>query len=138
VQLPSFQRHRPRNGQRGTAAVEFSLVVPLLLLMTIGSLDAGRMVVGRAMLSYAVICGTRKGVVAATTTTTAVQAAVTAAAPMLPLTTNVVTTSAATWAARTSGDTVTVTATYTFKPSLPVLTKLVTKNFTATSTVTIP
>jgi hypothetical protein len=79
--------------------------------MTIGSLDAGRMVVGRAMLSYAVICGTRKAVVASTTTTTAVQAAVTAAAPMLPLTTNVVTTSAATWAARTSGDTVTVTAT---------------------------
>ena len=49
-----------------------------------------------------------------------------------------ITTSAASWAVRTSGDTVTVTASYTFQPSLGAFTKLATKNFHATSTLTIP
>jgi Flp pilus assembly protein TadG len=136
--LFSSRHNPPRQGQRGATAVEFSLIFPLLVLMTIGTMDGARMVVSRAMLSYAVICGARKGLVSTTTTTTIAQTALTAAAPMLPLTGISITTSAASWAARTSGDTVTVTASYTFQPSLPAFTKLATKNFHATSTLTIP
>lgn len=96
------------------------------------------MVVSRGMLTYAAICGARAGVVQATTTAAIAQAAATAAAPMLALSSVLVTTSAATWTARTRGDTVTAVATYTFQPVLPVMTYLVTKNFTATSTMMIP
>ena len=138
VRLSFSVRRRPRERQRGAYAVEFSLVLLPLLLLTIGTIDVGRMVVSRGMLSYAAICGARAGVVKATTTAAMAQTAVTAAAPMLALSSAVVTTSAASWAGRGSGDTVTAVATYTFQPVLPVMTRLVTKNFTATSTITIP
>jgi Flp pilus assembly protein TadG len=121
-------------------AVEFSLVVPWLILTTLGTIDASRMVVSRSMLSYAVTVGSRKAVANSTTLTSQVQSAVVAAAPMLKLTTGAVTvtTSAASWAARTSGDTVTVTTSYTFVPVIGTWSKLITKTFSSTITVTLP
>jgi Flp pilus assembly protein TadG len=131
---------RSRNSQRGTTTVEFSLVVPLLVLTTLGTIDAGRMVISRSMLGYAVTVGSRMGEASATTTTVQVQNAVVAAAPMLKLVASAVTvtTSAASWAARKSGDAVTVQASYTFQPAIGAWSKLITKTFSSTSTVTIP
>ena len=111
-----------------------------LLVVTIGTIDVSRMMVSRVMLSYAAICGARAAVLKNTASAGAVQTVVTSAAPMLPLTNADVTVgyTSASWAARTSGDIMTVTAVYTFTPVLGNLTLLATKTFTATSVETIP
>jgi Flp pilus assembly protein TadG len=132
---------RGRDPERGSTAVEFAMVVPLLFLMTIGVYDAGRMVVTKTMLAYAVTIGARAGVASNTTSTSAVQSAVVAAAPFLNLSTSNVTTvssSNGTWATRSRGDSVTVTGQYTFTPTLPLFTKLASKTHTYTSTMKIP
>jgi len=132
---------RSRNPERGAAAVEFALVVPLLILTTIGAYDACRMVTSRTMLAYATIVGARTGVVLQTATTSVVQTAVINAAPFLHLTTSnvpTVSSSNGTWANRNRGDVVTVTAKFQFTPTLPLFTRLVQKNYTYTSKMTIP
>lgn len=100
------------------------------------------MVVSRSMLSYAAICGARAGEVSTTTNIAAVQAVVAAAAPMLTLSSVTVTvnglSTAAAFTGRSSGSVVSVTAASTFTPVLPIMTRLATKNFQATSAVTIP
>jgi Flp pilus assembly protein TadG len=132
---------RHRDPERGTTTVEFALVLPLLILMTIGAYDACRMVVSNTMLAYATTIGARAGIVSSTTSTATVQTAVVNAAPFLNLSTSNVTTvssSNGTWATRTRGDTVTVTATYTFTPVIPVLTRLIQRTYTYTSKMKIP
>ncbi|HVV17616.1 MAG TPA: TadE/TadG family type IV pilus assembly protein [Polyangia bacterium] len=137
---------RLRDPQRGAAAVEFSLVLPALLMVTLGTVDAGRMMVSRIMLAYAVTVGARAAAANANTTTTPVQTAVVAAAPMLSLSAGSVTVGATTaggaaitpFSARTRGNVVSVSCSYTFKPVTPLLTKLATKTFTYTSKMTIP
>ncbi|MFL5303633.1 MAG: TadE/TadG family type IV pilus assembly protein [Polyangia bacterium] len=139
-------RSHNRHPERGTAAVEFSLVVPILVLVTIGTIDAGRMVVAKQMCAYAAIVGARTGVVTATTSTSVVQTAATGAAPLLHLTASNVTVAVTvgstaatrTFTARTRGDTVTVTVAYTFTPVIPVLSKLATKNYSVKSAMVIP
>ena len=130
---------RDRRRQAGTTTVEFVSVIPVLVLLTAGALDAGRMVVSRAMLTPAAICCARAGIAKANATSDAQNAAF-RVAPMLSLTTTnvTVTTSNATWSARTHGDTVTCTANYTFTPGTGHLTLLTQKNFVAQSTMTIP
>ncbi len=126
--------------------VEFSLVLPILLCTTIGLYDAGRMVTSKTMLAYAVTVGARTATAkvnssGTTLSTSDVQQVVINAAPFLNLSTSNVTTvssSNGTWASRTRGNSVTVTATYTFTPLLPFLTKLAAKTYTYTSTMTIP
>ncbi len=130
-------------------AVEFAFVAAVpLLLFTIGTFDAVRMVVAKQMCAYAASAGARTGAVMATANQAAVQAAAVAAAPMLKLTASsvtVVVTDSATptpnivaFASRARGDTVTVTVPYTFTPVAPGFTKLITKNFSVKSAVLIP
>lgn len=142
----AFRSHK-RHPERGTAAVEFSLVVPLLVAVTIGTIDAGKMVVAKQMCAYAAIVGARTGVAKATASSTAVQNAAIAAAPLLHLTTSDVTVvvyvgSTAVvrtpFTARTRGDTVSVTVGYTFTPVIPLLTKLASKTYSVKSAVVIP
>ena len=126
--------------------MEFSLVVPLLVAVTIGTIDAGKMVVAKQMCAYAAIVGARTGVVTATASSTAVQNAAIAAAPLLHLTTSNVTVAvtvgstatARAFGARARGDTVTVTVGYTFTPVIPLLTKLTTKTYSVKSAMVIP
>jgi Flp pilus assembly protein TadG len=120
-----------------------SLVLPILVLVILGTIDASRMVLSRTMLAYAVTTGARVGT-ASNNTQANVQTAVVNAAPMLSLSTSTniptanITTSAASWSARKSGDTVTVRATYTFTSSNPFLTKIGSRTWTLTSTMAIP
>jgi Flp pilus assembly protein TadG len=130
--------------ERGAVAVvETALVLPIIVLVIVGTIDASRMVTSRMMLAYAVTVGARTATAKANATSD-VQNAVIAAAPILNLntTTNIlttdVTTNATSWTARTSGNTVTVTARYTFTPSNPLFTKIGSRTFTLTSTMTIP
>jgi Flp pilus assembly protein TadG len=138
VRLVSSAPHRPRSRQSGAYTVEFALTILPLILVTVGTIDASRMVVSRLMLSYAVICGARAGLVNSTPDTAHVQTAVAAAAPMLSLGPISVSTSAASWTGRLSGDTVTVQATYTFTPCLGPMMGFMNKTFTAKSVETIP
>lgn len=144
-------RSRQRDPERGAVAVEFAMVVPILVALTIGTIDAGRMIVAKQMCAYAAIVGARTAlakvtVVSGTTTTitaTEVRNAAIAAAPLLHLTTSNIPTvsvsgSTTTFANRTRGDKVTVVVTYTFTPVIPLLTKLATKNYSVTSAMVIP
>ncbi len=141
----AFRSHS-RHPESGTAAVEFSLVVPLLVAVTIGTIDAGKMVVAKQMCAYAAIVGARTGVASATASSTAVQNAAIAAAPLLHLTSSNVTVGVTVgstlvtraFGARTRGDTVTVTVGYTFTPVIPLLTKLASKTYSVKSAMVIP
>ena len=127
------------------------MLLPIIFTMILGTIDAGRMVMSQTMLAYAVTVGARAGT-GNKNSQADVQTAVIAAAPMLTLTSsdvqtsNITTTTAggvtssttAGWSARTRGDTVTVTATYNFAPINPLLTKIGSKQFSQTSTLTIP
>jgi Flp pilus assembly protein TadG len=79
-------RVRGRNRQRGSTAVEFSLVFPLFFTLICCALEGGRFVVSRLMLAYAVSVGARAATLSGATTTS-VQNAVVNAAPMLHLST---------------------------------------------------
>jgi Flp pilus assembly protein TadG len=141
----AFRSHK-RHPERGSTVVEFSLVVPILVAVTIGTIDAGKMVVAKQMCAYAAVVGARTGLASATASSTVVQNAAIAAAPLLHLTTSDVTVGvtvgstavARTFGARTRGDTVTVTVNYTFTPVIPLLTKLATKNYSVKSAMVIP
>lgn len=126
-------------------AVEFSFMFMLLMLVTSGTIDAGRMVISKTMLAHAVTVGARAASLGFNTTTTAVQTAVVNAAPMLNLSSGSVNVSATdslgvakTFANKTRGDIVSVNCSYTFTPVTPVLTRLVTKTYNYTSKMTIP
>ncbi|HLK93991.1 MAG TPA: TadE/TadG family type IV pilus assembly protein [Polyangia bacterium] len=129
-----------RVGQRGGTTVEFAMVTPILFLLLVGVLDVGRLFISRCMLQYAVVVGARAGL-AKVNAVSDVQNATAAAAPMLGLTPGSVsvTTSAASWAARTRGNTVTVSYSgYTFAPAAGSFSRMVTKNLSASSQQTIP
>jgi Flp pilus assembly protein TadG len=73
-----------RERQRGTTLVEFVCVVPLFFTVMLGTLEGGRFVISRMMLSYAVSVGARAATLSGATTS-AVQTAVVNAGPMLHL-----------------------------------------------------
>ena len=145
VCVPAFSSMRVRERQRGGITVEFALVFPLICVVLFGMIDGSRMVIARCMLSYAVIVGARTGVAKANTVAV-VQTATAAAAPMLGLSAgsvvvqlNGVPPTTTTWAARSGGDTVTVSYNgYTFRPAAESLSKMVTKTFNASCIRTIP
>jgi Flp pilus assembly protein TadG len=80
VRSPSSRRER----QRGNTLVEFVCVVPLFFTVVFGTLEGGRFVVSRMMLSYAVSVGARAATLIGASPTS-VQTAVVNAAPMLHL-----------------------------------------------------
>ena len=70
----------------GSTAAEFAVILPLAVTVMFGSIEAGRMVVSRMMLSYAVIEGGRAAGTRGTANCTDVEAAVINASPLLKLT----------------------------------------------------
>src|SRR3954468_2321454 len=107
--------------QRGATAVEFALVLPVLVGVLLGAIDAGRLVVSQCMLNYAVIAGARLASVSSTTNFTTVQTAVVAAAPLLNLPTTAVHyqigagTADTGFATLAAGNTIRVYASYTYR-----------------------
>lgn len=143
MRLVSSVLHRRRNRQSGLTTVEFSLVVPVLLTLMFGAIDGGRFVISRCMMSYGAIVGGRMASVTSTAAALDVQNAVVAATPFLALSTGsvaVAITSGATtkaFAARSTGDTATVTVTYNYQAFLTFFSKFGSRTLTATSVVTV-
>jgi Flp pilus assembly protein TadG len=113
----------PRLCQSGATTAEFAVILPLVVAVMFGTIEAGRMAVSRAMLSYASIQGSRVAGAMGTPTVADVQAAVQSAAPMLGLPSGSITVTVSggkAFAARALGDTVTVALNYQFQPVIPV------------------
>ena len=111
-------RARPsRDADRGAAAVEFVLLMPLLLLIVFGTIDFGRMYAARITLTQAAREGVRVwalGTGGAAPTSANVQSAVAASATGL---TGSVTSSTT---ACTNGSRTDVTVNYTFRFLTPI------------------
>jgi Flp pilus assembly protein TadG len=143
VRVASWLRGRSERRQRGGYAVEFALVIPLLMILLFGALDGGRFVVTRCMLNYAVIVGSRMASMPQTPALLNVQTAVVAAAPFLGLTPGSVTVTITNGAAtkgfpvRAAGDTATVSATYSYHAFLTFFSKFGSRTFTSTSAITV-
>jgi Flp pilus assembly protein TadG len=134
-----FGTTKERNPERGAAAVEFALVLPLLCLTLFGSIDMGRMMFCRQQLAYVGAEGTRTASVLSTSTETDVKTHMIAAAPMLGLqqsdivVTNT-TSSARGYVNRAMGDTLQIQTSYTFDPWFPFFSKLLKKTWVSTLT----
>ena len=141
--LRTSQR-RP-NRQSGVTTVEFALVLPFVLAVLFGSIDGGRLVIARCMVSYAAVVSARVASVRSTTQMATVKTAATNAVPYLTLNQSLikvyvnaaeVTTDTA-FAAKSAGagNTVSVSVAYAYTPLTPLITKLAAKTLTATSKV---
>ncbi|WP_138414200.1 TadE/TadG family type IV pilus assembly protein [Sinomonas gamaensis] len=95
--------------ERGAAAVEFALVLPVLLALVLGIIDFGRVFNAQQTLTYATRAGARVMAIQ-NNQTAAISAAQTAAAPLGQIASSAFTVSPSTC---TSGVQVTVTVTYT-------------------------
>lgn len=143
VRLVSSVPHRLRERQRGSTAVEFSLVIPLLMTLLFGAIDGGRLAISRCMLSYSAIVGGRMASVTNTAAATDVQNAVVASAPFLGLSAGAVTVAITSggapkaFAARATGDTATVTVTYNYQAFLTVFSKFGSRTLSANSVVPV-
>jgi Flp pilus assembly protein TadG len=127
------------------------VILPLVLTVMFGAIEAGRMVVTRAMLSYATIEASRTAAVSGSTTLTQVRDMVKNAAPMLVLNNSNIVVSAgpsvplggvayasdAAFAARVTGSQVTVAVTYTFSPAISIPAAITSRTWTDTNTVTV-
>jgi Flp pilus assembly protein TadG len=78
--------HTSRASARGSTAAEFAVILPLAVVVMFGSIEAGRMVACRQMLTYATMEGVRTAAALGTPDVGTVQTAVLGAAPMLALT----------------------------------------------------
>jgi Flp pilus assembly protein TadG len=59
--FPCHRSRRPRPQPRGVAAVEFALILPLVLLLTLACVDLGRVVHAYLVVSNAARCGAQYG-----------------------------------------------------------------------------
>jgi Flp pilus assembly protein TadG len=126
VSMRFFARRSREVRQRGSAVVEFVLVLPILVIVTFGAIDAGRFVAAKVELTYACIKGARLAAVSSTTAFSTVQTAVVAAAPLLNLSTTAVhfqvdngtADDMTAFAARASGHMIRVYASYNYQPML--------------------
>ena len=86
--------HTSRASARGSTVAEFAVILPLAVVVMFGSIEAGRMVACRQMLTYATMDGARVAAALGTSTVTAVQTAVVGSSPLLGITAANVTVSA--------------------------------------------
>src|SRR5215472_333163 len=105
---------RVRGGDRGAAAVEFALLLPLLLLLVFGIIDFGRAINAQITLTQAARTGARLAALGQPNVVSATQAAATGLSPVgvtlvTPCPANATQTTAAV-----------VTATYTFHFVTPI------------------
>jgi len=104
---------RVRGGDRGAAAVEFALLLPLLLLLVFGIIDFGRAINAQITLTQAARTGARLAALGQPNVVSATQAAATGLSPVA-----VAVTPCPANATQTS--TAIVTATYSFHFVTPV------------------
>lgn len=102
--------------RRGSAAIEFGLLLPVFLMMLIGIIDAGRLIWTRSVLGYAVQDAARCAAVNANLCGTAAQIQAFAAAKAFGV---IVAPAAFTVADAACG--VEVSVSHTFEPALPWL-----------------
>jgi len=138
----SLFRAPRRHPERGGYTVEFAMVLSVLMAVTLGTIDLGRMVVAKEMCAYAAIVGARTAAANGTASTSAVQTAAINCVPMLKLTTSNVAVSptGTAFTTRTRGTTVKVTITYTYTPLIPKISKIISggKSWTISSAMVIP
>jgi uncharacterized membrane protein len=106
-------KHRKSRGKRGTAALEYGLIFPVLILFLLGIMDMGRLMWTYANLYRAVEAGARCGAVDVTNCGTAAQIQATAAGAVWGMTVP----AAAFGVSTTSG--VRVSANYAFNFFMP-------------------
>jgi Flp pilus assembly protein TadG len=108
---------------RGSTALEFAFILPLAAFVMFATIEVGRMVACKQMLTYATMEGVRVAAALGTSSDTVVQNTVIGASPMLGLSTsNVIVAvesgacggAAKAWGTRAAGDCVRVTVSYTF------------------------
>jgi Flp pilus assembly protein TadG len=140
IWLPAKRSRASR--QRGSTAVEFALVLPLLVAVLFGAIDGGRLVVSQCMLNYAVIAGARMASVSSTGTSfTPVQTAVVAAAPLLNLSSSAIhyqigtTTADSGYSSLAAGNTIRVYASYNYRPL--ILSRLGAKTLNASGQIVV-
>lgn len=142
--LGSLFRAPRRHPERGGYTVEFAMVLSVLMAVTLGTIDLGRMVIAKEMCAYAAIVGARTAAANSTASTSAVQTAAINCVPMVKLTTSnvavAVSGSTTVFGNRTRGDTVTVTVTYTYTPLIPKISKIIStgKAWTIKSAMVVP
>ena len=110
-----MRRSATLRGERGTAAVEFALVLPLLLVITLALVQVGLLVRDRLLVESAARAGARAA--ALQDDVAAIRDAATAAAPSL----DPAVLSLAVGRAGVRGDPVTVTVDYTSAVRVPLI-----------------
>jgi Flp pilus assembly protein TadG len=110
---------KPRAGSAGTTAVEFAVVISVLLALVFGTIDLGRLFVAQHALNYGVTAAARYAVVNSTATTTAIKNQFTnAITPALGATQAATTSPQVSFSpAEQVGGTVTVSATLAWTPT---------------------
>ena len=104
----------------GQSAVEFALILPVLLMTVFGILDLGRAVYSQMVMSNAVREGCRVAVVQSNSNATVIQAVRTKAAGVALQAGNITISGP-----RTPGTTVTVAASFTYLPVTPLISNIV-------------
>ncbi len=109
-----------QGSQRGQSVVELALILPVFLLFVLGILDLGRAVYTQTVLSNAVREGSRLAIIDTVSTQTVILKVVQAAVGV-----NLSPADVTVSGARTSGTTVTVSASFVYVPVTPMIGQIV-------------
>ncbi len=124
-------RYFRRSADGGQSLVEFALVVPILVLLILGTFDLGYVVFLNNQLDNAAREGARTGIILANSDST-ICARVTATAPTLDLSCSQITISPS--PTRSYGQPITVTVNYNYQPLIPLVDHLSPGGFHLSST----
>ena len=117
MSAPQRRITRRLGGERGAVAVEFALVVPLLLVLLFGIVSVSRAFQVQATLSAASREAARTMAIENNVTTAKNAAVFAASAASLPLSAGQVAVSPATCTGKPATQNITVTITYSFQPA---------------------
>lgn len=132
--IMTYLRHRILRRQRGQAAVELALVIPLLLLLVFGVFEFGRLLNAYLTLQHAAREGARLGVLGATDSE--IIAVIESTAVTLR-TADLVIDISPIQAGRTAGTIMTVTVTYAFEVVVPVISGIIGSSLPITSSLSM-